>query len=135
MPISKDLFLSILSLDAYNRGVGAAINLDGTTLGTAQILANSDDLLDDYASEDSTETLAQAAGFSATAYTIGAGVDDLSPGETVISYRGTDFDGFDLLDDGVEGWAIGAGSYEAEQFAFSTRFLEEISRDANGVID
>jgi hypothetical protein len=39
MAISRDLFLSILALDSYNRGYGAGISnlsdTDGTRLGTA----------------------------------------------------------------------------------------------------
>ncbi len=43
MPISKDLFLSILSMDAYNRGATAVINFgansdaNGTAIGNATI--------------------------------------------------------------------------------------------------
>jgi hypothetical protein len=37
MTISKDLFLAILSMDAYNRGYGAGLNLSGTSIGNASI--------------------------------------------------------------------------------------------------
>ena len=94
MTISSDLFLAILSMDAYNRGYGAGIgdgrNVDangvdidglgvaGAQIGTAQV--KDVDLPDG----------SQAAGFYAAAYTVGAGVDGLAAGTTVISYRGTD---------------------------------------------
>ena len=96
MTISKDLFLAILSMDAYNRGYGAGladgVNVDpegndldglgvfGSEVGNARILTH------DASAE------AQAAGFYAIAYEIadGAGIDGLDTGDTVISYRGTD---------------------------------------------
>ena len=74
MTISKDLFLSILSMDAYNRGYNSGIDdlsdAPGTQIGNAAIL-------DVKIPEGS-----QAAGFYALSYTLG--------GETIISYRGTD---------------------------------------------
>ena len=95
MTISKDLFLAILSMDAYNRGYGAGISndgeddfdglghLQGQQIGLARIGKNAQDDLD--------EGAAQAAGFYALAYDItGNGYGDLAAGDTVISYRGTD---------------------------------------------
>jgi hypothetical protein len=84
MTISKDLFLSILSLDAYNRGYnpGIAGLYDapgaGTGIGTASIV------------DVDLPTGAQDASFYAAAYTIGSGVTGIAAGTTVISYRGTD---------------------------------------------
>ena len=93
MAISKDLFLSILSMDAYNRGCSAGLgdtgvgDLDGLGetgyVGNARILAR-----------PSGTDLAgwQDAGFYALAYEIaaevGAGVDRLLAGDTVIACRG-----------------------------------------------
>ncbi len=95
MEISKDLFLSILATDAYNRGFNAGIsdgkgsaNPDGSDadglgrigsrVGTATVIAdnNSDD--------------AQASSFYALAYDVGEGVTGITAGSVVISYRGTD---------------------------------------------
>ena len=74
MTISKDLFLSLLSMDAYNRGYNSGIDdlsdEPGTQIGNAAIL-------DVKIPEGS-----QSAGFYALSYTLG--------GETIISYRGTD---------------------------------------------
>ena len=77
MPISKDLFLSILSMDAYNRGYGAGIaelGGEGSQIGNATIGRDAEQLLSPGA--------AQSSGFYALSYTLG--------GETIISYRGTD---------------------------------------------
>jgi cytosine/adenosine deaminase-related metal-dependent hydrolase len=96
MPISKDLFLAILSMDAYNRGYGAGLSdgehiengVDlglgealGAGLGTATISKRLSDVSDTFAAE------AQAAGFYAIAYKV-KGVDGIADGTTVISYRG-----------------------------------------------
>ncbi len=93
MSISKDLFLAILSMDAYNRGYGAGLD-DPAAVGgglgvsdqthTYQI-ANSTIFRDAVDSEG----VAQAAGFYAIAYKV-KGVDGIADGTTVISYRGTD---------------------------------------------
>jgi len=80
--MNRDVFLSLLALDAYNRGYGqnVLVNLgDSTTgqdeigrfIGSAQII------------EQRINSEAQASGFYAIAY-------DWN-GETVISYRGTNF--------------------------------------------
>lgn len=81
MTISKDLLLSILSLDAYNRGYHSGINglstASGTQIGMVTI------------SDDKGDLDAQAAGFYAISYTLNAAVGDMAAGETIISYRGT----------------------------------------------
>ena len=68
MAISKDLFLSILSMDAYNRGYNAGINglselSNGTAkLGPVQVVASLENFdLDEQA---------EAAGFYAIAYKV-----------------------------------------------------------------
>ncbi len=97
MTISKDLFLAILSMDAYNRGYGAGISdgehvdsngIDhglgdaiGTQIGNATIVAGSD--------SDPTSPEV-AAGFYAVAYELTGSYTnpdgtDLSAGDTVIS--------------------------------------------------
>ena len=85
MTISKDLFLSILSMDAYNRGYNPGIaglsDAVDTGIGTARVKQASD------SRADSAEV---AASFYAIAYTMGTGVDGIASGSTVISYRGTD---------------------------------------------
>ncbi len=87
MPISQDLFLAILSMDAYNRGYGAGVSDGGTgdtdglgetgSIGGAVIDRTSAVLVD-----ENGERLDIDAGFYAVAYE--------RNGEIVISYRGTD---------------------------------------------
>ena len=80
--MNRDVFLSLLALDAYNRGYGqnvllrdgdsaTAQNERGRRIGNATIRSDAND----------PEGAAQAAGFYAIAYQWN--------GETVISYRGT----------------------------------------------
>ena len=74
--MNRDVFLSLLALDAYNRGYGAGVNLDpATTIGTATIGEDAETLLG--------PGIAEAAGFYAIAYNWN--------GETIISFRGTNF--------------------------------------------
>ena len=84
MTISKDLFLSILSMDAYNRGYNPGIsNLSdgpGAQIGTATVFS---------ASSSDPASPEFATSFYALAYTIGAGVE-IALGTTVISFRATD---------------------------------------------
>jgi hypothetical protein len=76
-----DLIYAILSMDSYNRGYGAGISdlaqSTGTKIDTWEITKNADD----------SQALKTAfnAGFYAIAY------KNTTTGETVISYRGTDF--------------------------------------------
>lgn len=79
--MNRKVFLSILAMDAYQRGYAPGIDLGsssdaiGTEIGNARIIVRS--------SSDSTNAGVQA-GFYAVAYQWGA--------DKVISYRGTDFD-------------------------------------------
>ena len=67
MSISKDLFLALLSMDAYNRGYGAGLELGagsdvaGSLIGAAKIEKTIKDI-PEFA------TKAEAAGFYAVAY-------------------------------------------------------------------
>ncbi len=107
MSISKELFLAILSMDAYNRGYGAGIadggkeDIDGlgrigSHIATATVTS------------DNNSTTAQAAGFYAVAY------NDATYGK-IISYRGTDNPSFfkaAIIGGGniTLGWLAGAGT-------------------------
>lgn len=104
MTISRDLFLSILALDSYNRGYGAGVSglseATGTQLGSAQIV--------DQQGEEADKDI----GFYATAY-------DWN-GETIISYRGTDnFGPFESTTAGASdiwtGWSLALGFLNGTQ--------------------
>lgn len=85
--MNRDVLLSLLALDAYNRGYGE--NVGGLTasgsLGRATILSDALGELDQQA--------ILTAGFYAIAYDVSQ-VPGFAPGQTVISYRGTNFPEF-----------------------------------------
>lgn len=106
------LFNAILSMDAYNRGYGAKIELssaNGTEIGNVTISATSADL----------PTNHENIGFYGIAYQIKDGQGNVI--ETIISYRGTDsYDlgpvtQFFLPDDVHHGWSLGLGNLDSEQ--------------------
>ena len=86
MSISKDLFLAILSMDAYNRGYGAGVTIAGDSIGLASIINRTAVGVGAPEYQDW-----QDAGFYAVAYEmdadVGEGADRLLAGQ--ISYRGT----------------------------------------------
>lgn len=89
MTISNELFNAILSLDAYNRGYDASIELPdsiNTQIGTATITMTRG------------QSDAQDIGFYALAYNYN--------GETIVSIRGTDDGDEDSQDqlDNPNGW-------------------------------
>jgi len=115
MNISKELFLSILAMDSYNRGYESGIlGLGGENykIGSATIGKDAEQLLD--------AGVAKAAGFYAIAYEItDDSIEGLANGQKVISYRGTDNPGsWSNLDpwsttpggDAWNGWSVGAGA-------------------------
>lgn len=93
MPISKELFLAILSMDAYNRGYGAWIS-DGQGLLDGN--RNDIDGLGEAGSAIGISIVqnvplpvgSQTAGFYAVAYTVN-GVEGIDNGTTVVSCRGS----------------------------------------------
>src|SRR3990167_3993498 len=125
MSISKRLFLAILAMDAYNRGEGTGISLEGNRLGNATLIT---DGLEGVRTDLWAET-----GFSAAAYRMdGGGVDDIASGQLLISYRGTDD-----LPDILGGWTIGAGYAAASQADLTINFYEAVAGhsiyDADGL--
>ena len=98
--MDRDVFLSLLALDSYNRGYGSLVgNLpESGKIGTATLRAF----------KPGEQGGWQTAGFYGIAY-------DWN-GQTVISYRGTDFPRDWTLNqikalraDAYHGWRIGAG--------------------------
>ncbi|MGO6982523.1 hypothetical protein [Rhizobium leguminosarum] len=118
MTISKDLFLSVLALDSYNRGYhsGIAVSFDTAVgLGDTPDISRIGSATVSYTIADAgISTAAFDTGFYAIAYKMGgaengAGVDGLTSGTTIISYRGTDLGENAGGNDIWRGWAIGAG--------------------------
>jgi hypothetical protein len=112
MTITRDLFLSILALDSYNRGYGAGVtglgDEDNTLLGSAKIINRNGD------------PAAQAKGFYGIAYEW--------EGKKVISYRGTDNYGLTTdpaagATDLLNGWTAGLGYTGASQLGMAAEFL------------
>lgn len=113
MTISKELYLAILSMDAYNRGYDAGISdgknvdasgndIDGLGEGGQIGLAVVRHPLSLGVSE--TDHAAwQTADFYAVAYTMGADAPEGLAGKTVISYRGKD-------NPGLRGGAVSGGA-------------------------
>ena len=115
--ISDELMLSILSMDAYNRGYDPGISglsdESGSSIGNATITARSS------SQAGSAEV---NAGFYAISYTWN--------GQTVISYRGTD----DVLGLGAgvgdvwNGWITGTGTLvNSEQAALAVQFYDSVT--------
>lgn len=102
--MNRDLFLSILSMDSYNRGYAQRVNglSDSGMIGTASILSQSDIRLG---------FAAVNAGFYALSYDYN--------GETIVSYRGTDG-----LNDLLNGWTVGAGWTDQAQANLSIEFYK-----------
>ncbi|PCH94101.1 MAG: hypothetical protein COB84_08140 [Rhodobacteraceae bacterium] len=106
MNISKELFLAILSLDAYNQGYGKGLNHGKTQIGGATKISDSA-ILDTPGNVGT----AEAASFYAVAYDVTNGsVTDLANNTVVISYRGTDQPSVLGNSDIWTGWITATGS-------------------------
>lgn len=92
--MNRDLFLSLLALDSYNRGYGKRLIVAGSNSGRDSGEAGRQ-LGNATISEQDISDSAFDAGFYAIAY-------DWN-GEKIFSYRGTD----DLLRDAVTGYGVG----------------------------
>jgi len=124
--MDRNLFLSILAMDSYNRGYESGIDFGigsdeiGVKIGNASISNRS--------SSDPNST-AVAAGFYALSYTF-SGSQNFADGEKVISYRGTDkisFNPFTSDSDVWNGWTLGAGFPDASQGVLSIDFYETVT--------
>jgi len=110
--VTNDLFLAILSMDAYNRTgaqqtpVGLVLP-DGTMLGNASVLSGDGGVLED-----------RSSGFFAQAY-------QLQNGTKIISYRGTDTTtGSEFAKDALYGWVTGGGAYTNAQAELAAKFFQ-----------
>lgn len=121
MAISSDLFTAILAMDAYNRGYNsglgdAANGLGGIGSQIGNAIVSSDTRI-------LGTNVAQAASFFAQAYSWN--------GQTVISYRGTDFFGESPVSpfdgDVWNGWGVGAGSPYGTQARLALEFYQTVA--------
>ncbi len=114
--MNKDVFLSLLAMDVYNRGYNAGIaNLSQTgSIGTATIGRNGDDA----------GGIAREKGFYALEYHWS--------GYTVISYRGTDpSDAANALKDIINGWSSFTGIGTNSQFGLARQFFNRVTDNAD----
>lgn len=124
MTMNQSVFRAILAMDSYSRGYSPHVaGVTGTQIGLANILTRATLGIDDtqYANW-------QQAGFYASGYNWN--------GETIISYRGTNFD---VRQDGASffarpavrdiwnGWSLGAGFADASQGQLALQFYRAVA--------
>ncbi|WP_100260935.1 hypothetical protein [Qipengyuania seohaensis] len=116
--MDREVFLSLLALDSYNRGYGANLGRleEEGGIGAATIRPFEPDEQDGW----------EAAGFYGIAYNWS--------GETIISYRGTNFE-FDsalsfinspLYNDVFGGWTLGGGFSPTSQGSLAIEFYKAV---------
>jgi Ca2+-binding RTX toxin-like protein len=117
--MNRDTFLAVLAMDSYNRGYGQGVlikpgdslagqNEVGRQLGNATVMVQN------------ITVQAQAIGFYALAYSWN--------GETVISYRGTDFNtGKNIVNDVKNGWSSFTGIGTNSQFKLAKDFFTTVT--------
>lgn len=124
MTMTKDLFLSLLAMDSYNRGHEAGMNdlgPVGSMIGAATFIEQSSLNLQSPQIE---------AGFYASVYQLDTAVGDMPAGTIIISYRGTDnFQELGGDSDITNGWVTGLGIV-GNQAHLAAKFYAEI-REAN----
>jgi hypothetical protein len=114
--MNRNLFLAILAMDSYNRGYepgirGLSDDL-GSAIGDASVIAGSNG------------ASARSAGFYGIAYNWN--------GETVISYRGTNFNFLmPIVQDVLDGWFVGTGISAARQAGEAADFFNAVINGAD----
>ena len=126
MTIDQDVFLSLLALDSYNRGYGANVGglLEDEQIGEATLTTRASIFGD---STDQIYQNWQSAGFYAIAYNWN--------GQTIISYRGTNFPSEFTLSEFVAfyqqdfggGWDIFTGIGSGSHAVFARDFYEAVT--------
>lgn len=132
------LMNAILSMDSYNRGYDAGIDISETDIGEAsikttiyngQIVDFDSAVLGNVVVNGQTVRADSAIGFYALAYSYN--------GETIISYRGTDsFDAdpdnpLNAPDDIYHGWSLGLGTSISEQGLMAIEFYKSLAGAGN----
>jgi Lipase (class 3) len=117
--MNREVFLSILAMDSYQRGYAPGISgVTGDGIGNATLLTDSSS----QSNYGLTLASTSAVGFFAQAYTW--------EGQTVISYRGTDFDvgrGTQFVRDFIFGWSTFTGLWKASQFPLAQQFFKAVT--------
>lgn len=131
-PPKKELLLSILAMDAYNRGYGAGLRDQGAEdpdgLGEGGAIGRVTMLRRDQLGASITDYAAwQSTGFYAIAYELTEAVGDLTKGTMIISIRGTDQPNpFDPNQDIQNGYGIGAGFANGPQARQAVDFYKSV---------
>ena len=116
--MTKDLFLAILSMDAYNRGYNAGIDGLSDEIGTQ---------IGDATISNRTSSLPNSPEVDASFYAVAYEWD----GETIISYRGTDslatLPWSDQGGDIWNGYGTGAGSDTSAQARWAAEFYQAMT--------
>jgi hypothetical protein len=135
-----DLIYAILAMDAYNRGYGSGVTklfvpeFDANGNATNEVTIGNYSIIRQ--SNTATTSAAFAAGFYAIAY------KNTTTGETVISYRGTDFNGslfHPFVDskkggsDLLNGYGLAFGSTTSAQSVLAAAFYDAVNPGAGTV--
>jgi hypothetical protein len=118
--MNRDVFLSILSLDSYNRGYFAGLDIGPNSDAQGNQIGNA---IIDQVKGDSA---AISAGFYGISYNV-TGWDVFDGVTTVISYRGTDYapnSGSDVS----KGWAVGFGFPNSSQGGMAINFYQDVTQ-------
>ena len=108
MPMSPDVFKTILAMDAYNRGNRQGVKVSYTEIGNVLVLRKLISRLD--SSSSNTECFA-------TSY--------IRNGQIVIFFRGTDSEsGSEFIKGMTHGWPLGAGNNSADQAQQAIEFYK-----------
>jgi hypothetical protein len=126
MTMQNKVYSALLAMDSYNRGYGANVIINGSSLGSIDILTR-----ESLNITDQQYVNWQTAGFYASAYEWN--------GENVISYRGTNPDFGDLntflrspgFRDVWNGWTLGAGFADASQGQLAIDFYRAVTGDTS----
>ena len=116
MTVSKELMMSILSMDAYNHGYTGGMLGVGSQIGAASVFGQSN---------IAAGSFERGASFYAISHIIGSGVDGIASGTTVFSYRGTCAFWSELatLDQEISY----GGSYQQDEIALALKFYKIVN--------
>lgn len=116
------LLNALFSMDAYNRGYDAGINLN---VGEDSINEQIGNFLISMESDIAEESAGTAIGFYAAVYSY----DE----QNIIAFRGTNTSSFTAMSlDIVNGWPLGAGDYSAAQATMAIEFYKEVAEEIDG---